>query len=176
MRGQQAFQEKRIGDYMFRVRMLDPETSEDLFLDLLKHLGPSVAAFLSEVKDITRVQELLEQSIGSPAMLAMIREFVDRLDKPTYHRIVRELAQVSQVKVADKWPILSEVQSEIFRGRIVLRLKWLWFALGVQYGGFFDDLGGAKDLLVFARGAGGEAISRSTSPTGSHDAGASGDS
>src|SRR5688572_14545525 len=167
MPGQMGYEEKGIGNHTFRVRMLDPETSEDLFLDLVKQVGPSVAAFLSEAKDLSNVQQLLEQSLGSPALLALVRELVDRLDKPTYHRMVRVLSEVSQIRVGDKWPQLTEVQAEIFRGRIPLRLKWLWFALGVQYGGFFDDLPDAKAALEAVRAAG---ASSSSSQSGSDGA------
>lgn len=148
--GREGYDEKRIGDHTFRVRMLDPETSEDLFLDLVKQAGPALAAFLSESEG--GINGLLEQSVGSPSVLAAVRELVDRLDKETYRRMCRVLSEVSQVRVGDdKWPMLPSVESEVFRGRIMLRLKWLWFALGVQYAGFFDDLGDAESLLALAR-------------------------
>lgn len=164
-------QEHKIGEYAFRVHQLPPDQAEELFLDLVKQVGPSIAAFLSEANGDS-LKGLLQKSVGSPAFLAMIRELVDRLDKTTYRQMCDVLAEVSQVQMGKAWPQLKTVESEIFRGRIMLRFKWLALALKVQYAGFFDDLGDAKALLAVAQGAGAE--SSSISRTGS--AGASGGS
>lgn len=129
----------------FRVSQLECEKAEDLLADMFKLLGPTGAAFLGQL-ELKQVAEgpagaLADTKLDSPGILAAMRELADRLDTQVYHRMCRELAQVTFVQMGDAWPKLSDVSAEIFAGKLTRKWKWFAFALEVQFSDFLSGLG-----------------------------------
>jgi hypothetical protein len=80
-------------------------------------------------------------AVGSGGVVAAVRELADRLDPERYQELCNVLAGVTRVLLGKETPLLKDVQSEVFRGKLPLKWKWLGFAMEVQYGGFFVGLG-----------------------------------
>jgi hypothetical protein len=153
--------EKSIDGVNYRVRMLDPLTANDILVDLLKVVGPSLGAVASgAMKDKDGVEKLLdglgEDAVGSESLERAIVSLVDRMQKPQLRDLINTLSGVTEVQVGGNWPALPEIFAVHFRGKLWAMYRWLGFALWAQYG-FSSTAGGAtslRDLLSALRSRG----------------------
>lgn len=138
----------------FRVRMLECEDAEDCLFDIFRMLGPTLAEMLgkAEGKGMPGLQSLLEKEVNWQLGVRVLGELSSSLDKQTYHAVCERLIAVSEVSLdgGKTWPALKTVQSETFRGKIMLKWRWLAFALEVNFSGFFGDISRAAGLAAQA--------------------------
>jgi hypothetical protein len=161
-------QERTIDDITYRVRQLPVKEAENVLIDLLKLLGPSAAASVGEMDLSGGLAAFGDKPLSAGVLVSGIRELADRLDKETYHRVCDTLAKVTDVQRGDKWPQLSGIADELWRGRIQHKWKWLKFALEVQYADFFGGWAALVDGVVAA------VVAKSSSSSQATSGGASG--
>lgn len=157
-------QETEIRGVRYRVRMLDPLKANDILIDLLAILGPSIGALGGKAVADGSISGLLD-SEDSPSFERAVSSFVQRLDKATFRRIVDELAKHTEFSEDDgeKWPRLSDQMQIHFRGRLGQMYRWLWFALKVQFADFFDGIESVTSLAERFVGPRSQAPSPNTS-------------
>ncbi len=115
----------------FVVYKLPPLDSNDLLIDILRALLPMAGSVAGGTK--AKGDSLLDLDIDADAMAGGVSALVAALDKPTIRNMISTLEGVSTVdgqKLKDQFPI-------VFRDDISSMYVWLWFALKVQYSGFF---------------------------------------
>lgn len=163
--------EQRIDGATYRVMMLDPETAEDVFFDLLRLAGPTLAGMLGKMEGNgiqAGLKSLADMQLNSDVIVGALREFSASFDKALYHDVCRRLAEVTLVSIdGKKWPPLSEVQGELFRGKLPTKWKWLAFAVKTNFAGFFSDISIGDGPAIEASG---KAESQSSSQQGSDGA------
>ncbi len=142
--------EEVIEGHKFQVFKLPPLDAQDLLLDILAAIGPSVGALAGGLKGDADTP-ITEREFDPTALSAGIGSFVRSLDKQTMRAMVKTLAEVSTVdgmKLTEQLPI-------VFREDLSLMYRWLWFALKVQYARFFALLpsGASGALGKLARAA-----------------------
>ncbi|KKK77284.1 hypothetical protein LCGC14_2855150 [marine sediment metagenome] len=149
--------EEEIEGHRFQVFKLPPLEAQDLLLDILAAVGPSVGSLAGGLKgdDDTPITE---RELDPAALSAGIGSLVRALDKKAMRDMVNTLAEVSTV---DGLPVKQQLPI-IFREDLSLMYRWLWFALKVQYARFFALLpsGASGALGKLARAA----SSQDTSP------------
>ncbi len=145
---------KKIGDYTYKILMLDPLTSADILLDIVKTIAPAAGAFgamFASKGNKTSISSILDGESeesggfgGNPESIERaIVGLIDRLERDKLHEIIEHMAKVTSFSKGDnKWPELSTAFNIHFRGHTAEMFKWLGFALKVQYGSFFSSQGG----------------------------------
>ena len=133
-------EEKRIGEFTYRVTQLDAITGRGAFTRLMKVGGPAIAK--------------LDEGVG-----AAFGELCTRLEVEDVHYFCDLFAKQTEVVQPDgKAPQLSDIFLFHFAGRYLEMMQWLTFAMKANFGSFF---GGAGALVAQARAA----ASASSSPT-----------
>lgn len=144
---QTDYQEKQIGDHWYRVGMLDPLTAQDLWIDIMKALGPALAAATKDVKDVESISDLLDGGKGIEALGGALGVLTQHLSAAQMRTLCSELSKNSfYSKDQSSWPRLDQSFNVHFRGRLDEMYGWLWFALGVNYGPLFKGIGRVTDL------------------------------
>lgn len=115
----------------YTVYMLDPTLALRLLRRILAVVSPAIGA-LAGAADKTSVAERVTPELFS----RIAAELFDRFDEKLLDDLVQKLGEVSMASGKR----VSDVASIHFRGRIGHMLKWLAFALRVQYADFFDGL------------------------------------
>jgi hypothetical protein len=126
--------EREIDGTRFRVTQLGALKATDLFVRLMQVLGPT-----------------LGEAVGSGAQVdpgKLIASLAMNLRSEDIAYMRDTLGLVSEVHVGaraqdDAWrPMHSrETYDEVFAGRMMLQIRWLTFALEVQFADFFGDGG-----------------------------------
>ena len=130
---------KEIDGVIYTVYMLPPKTAMDMLVDIGKVVGPSLGTIMDAASRNGGVSELLGMSVTSEFFSKAAGELFQRMDKAVLRSVIGQLAQVSMadgVKLEDTFDIH-------FRGKLGSMVKWLAFALKVQFGNFFSALGDA---------------------------------
>ena len=133
-------QERVIDGVTYSVYMLPPKTAMDLLVDIGKVVGPSVGTLVDAASSKGGAAALLEMSVTSEFFSKAASELFERMDKSVLRSVIDQLAKVS---MADGVKLESTLDIH-FRGKLGTMFKWLAFALQVQFGDFFNALGGAS--------------------------------
>lgn len=152
--------EKKIGDAVYRVTMLDPEAAEDVVIDLFRLCGPTIAGIIGKLEG-KGLKGLMDLQINGDVIVSALRELSSTFDKQLYREVCAKLMSVTAVSIdGKKWPRLADVQNELYRGKLQEKWKWIGFALEVNFAGFFADISsGAGPALEALAKAGSSSIS-----------------
>lgn len=154
-------QETRVIDGVeYKVTQLTASKGRAVLVRLFKLAGPAFGQLLDgvELKDTSKIT----------AFGKAIQEVSERMVLEDLEFLVETFAPTTQVKTGPGlWPDLSQIQEIHFAGEYPRMLKWLWFALQVNYRGFFSGPGVAAILAQFKAGAAPSASpATSTGPSG----------
>ena len=133
--------ERQIDGRTFVVHKLPPLDAQDILIDIIGAVGPAIGHVAAGVKvpsgpNDAKGSSLVDREIDPGALAGGIQSLVGALDKDTMRLMVNTFAKVSMV---DGMPLAEQIPI-LFREDFALMYKWLWFALGVQFGGFFKML------------------------------------
>ncbi len=139
--------EKTIGGHTYAVHMLPAMEGWRLFVELASAVGPSIGVVLDALPDTGSLKDFAlnaqkiatEEGIGAMDLKgdkieAAIRSVLKVVDPDFVERVTKQLAR--QTTVDGK--ALTDVFEFHFAGKIGGLVKWLAFALSVQYADFFD--------------------------------------
>jgi hypothetical protein len=123
---------KTIDDVQFEVGCLGIKQGRRTWIKLVQAIGPSFAAMHDQ--DLAGAASLIASQTALPDFF---EEIIDTF---------------AQVTLADGRPLVRPaVQEEYFAGKITLTLKWLQFALEVNYGDFFELLASSTAQVDLAK-------------------------
>lgn len=146
-------EEKRIGDYTYRVTQLDAIEGSRVFVRFTKTFGPALSSLNTDD---------FESTVGS-----LIAGFTSRLEEKDFEHYCRLFAKLTEVEGGDledgASPQLSDIFAVHFAGRYLELVRWLIFCFEVNFRGFFD---GAGDLLRKATASASKSPKASTSSSG----------
>ncbi len=163
--GQGTITTETIEDTTYGVYMLDPLVANDMLVDIIKTIGPSVGAILGSLGEADSKDDALNTKISSESMQAAFVEFSTRVSKIQLRETMNVLARKTEVQVGDTAKMLDSVFADHFRGRIGLMYRWFYFALKVQFADFFLYMGPAIARATQAAGtAGSSSLSTSIEP------------
>lgn len=143
---QDLLREKVIGDHTFEVRMLDPDTALELFVDLFAMFGPSLAALFEAADEDEDEGEGKEDR----AIAQAVQMLVTNLSKA---KLKNAVAVLSKVSFIDGAPLAATYKVH-FAGKLGLMVRWLAYALQVQFADFQDAFASIPGLQTVLRQAG----------------------
>jgi hypothetical protein len=148
-------QSKVIDGVTYRVAMLDPLAANDLLVDLMHVVGPSLGAGAGAFAGALGGGEGALDTKADPEMLdRAISGFFERVTKAKMRETIAVLAKVTTVEIGGKTPCLETILAEHFRGRLGKMYEWLAFAIQAELGDFFDlaerAIAGAAPLVQAA--------------------------
>lgn len=141
---------KTIDGHTYKVTQLPFKKGQKLLVRLYKTLGPAVSEFFAHLPDVKakelgnlKVTKLLPSIGGAMSVLA------ERLSEEELEFVTETLAEYSELnKGPEQWVKLKGEMEFHFAGRYGAYLKWLGFALGVNYANFLGETGTLKDLIA----------------------------
>jgi len=139
---------KTIGSSTYTVRLLAPDVAHDLFLEIMKSVGPALAGGVVD-------GDLANQDVSK-----VLKDILDRLDLETVKRARQLIKEVTEVSVNGKMLPLGTIYEIHFRGKLMELSQWLLFGLETQYSDFLDHLGLATDPDDQKKVAGNQSKSR----------------
>ena len=142
----------------FEMRYLDPQTSAELLTELAKVIAPSIAALI----EAQRPKQDADAQPEDAGLTAASTLFFRGLEPAMLRTLANTLAEVTLVDGAP----LSRTLPQVFRGRIDLYFKWLWWGATVQWGKCFGALAGAVENLPAMAAVSKRFASQSTSQGG----------
>ncbi len=124
-------EKKSIDGITFEVTQLGFKKGRQLFVRLLKLVGPSLAHVADSAKSIKEIP-----------LVPMIKAAVERLEDEDFDWIADVLGETTRFSEnGTQWPFLNAANREdLFAGRLTLFGRWVWFALEVNYADFFAAL------------------------------------
>jgi len=134
----------------YRVRHIDPLTAMDITVDLGKLFAPVFAAIggtiIASPDSKKQLNSLLdgETSGGdgnSEAIERSILGLFSNLSKDQVRFLIDTMTPVTEVKKGTNWPELGPIFPIHFRGKPASLLKWLAFAMRVNFKDFFSSMG-----------------------------------
>lgn len=136
---------EKIGDHKYTVHMLSPMVALDLLMDLGSMVGPSLGALVDAVAKGKQggkvgLEMLLDADLSADFFSRAAGELFAHVDKGKVHVVVETLRKISEI---DGKP-LDPVFEAHFTGRLGELMRWLAFALRVQYSDFWTALADAK--------------------------------
>jgi hypothetical protein len=146
-------QEKLIDGARYQVTQLPYSRGMPLGLKLAKVVGPAIAEGLKnlEIPSDASVRDLENLKIEKilPHLSAAVATLLERLDQETLSNLTDTLAEYTQIVSEGKSISLKDDMEIRFAGNYGTYLKWLGFALKVNFAGFLPELadGGLSDLL-----------------------------
>ena len=141
---------KRIGQHEYQVYMLPPLDAMDLLVDLSKVAGPTLGKLVDAVKGafgeggIESVMDIDTSDLSGDMISGAIAELVDRLDK----RMLRELIGTLSNKTLMDGKRLNAVFDAHFAGHLGEMMRWIVFALEVQYRDFWSALADTMPVVT----------------------------
>lgn len=163
--------EREIDGEVFTVDEMDPEAAFELVADVAEIVGPAVAAITGRAS----LGSVLDSDTSELDIGAVVKAITSGMPKDKLKAIRRAMLAITHVRTGTlsedgtvKTVKLGSVADALFRGKLMLQMKWLWFALEVQLSPFIGDL---RELLSSRMGSLG-LLSPSTSD-GSGQSGAS---
>lgn len=137
-------EEREIDGILYEVRMLDPDTAIDVLLDVVSMVGPSLAALFDGG----------DQTPSDHFMQGAIQALVTNADKAKVKATIKALASVSAYAESGdqhkRVPLTEAGYRLHFKGRFGTLIKWLAFALEVQFrdfGSAFENIPGLGTVL-----------------------------
>lgn len=131
------FQQRRIGDYTYRIKPLGVGKGKALLVRLARATGPALAAAIDGVGAGAGSLAQLPAGVLGPA----IKEFAAGLNEEDLDYAVEALAAETEVSSGGEWAQLGPLVEYHFRGAYDELLRWLVFALEVNYGSFLRAVG-----------------------------------
>jgi hypothetical protein len=141
---------KTIDGHTYRVTQLPFKLGQKLLVRLYKTMGPVFAGALAA---IPRLKE--DQSLGDLNGLQVltglanpVTALADRLTEDELAYVTDTLMEYTELhKGGDRWIKLDKEAEFHFSGRYGAYLRWMGFALGVNYTNFFGESGGLDALI-----------------------------
>jgi hypothetical protein len=143
-------QTRSIDGLQFSVTQLPGFKAMTMFHRLVRAIGPAAGALGKEIDLATLGKGKLEDILGNidlgqaaRGMLAAIPKLTESMSPAELEGITRELLESSTVVMENgvQGPLLPQFD-RVMQGRTSTALKLLAFAIGVNYGNFFDALKG----------------------------------
>lgn len=132
--------ERHIDGLRYTVTHMPTRKGLALLVRLTKILGPGLGAFLGGAGRAAR----LPGESGTEVALALgtsdaVHDLCERLDAGELQFAIDELARCTTVQVERDEPVLADIFDDHFAGRYDVLLRWLRFALEVNYARTFTD-------------------------------------
>lgn len=140
--------EKKIGEHTYTVHMLGAMEGWRLFVELASAVGPSIGVVLDALPESGSLKDFAikaqkfadgggigDMDLKGAKIEAAIRSVLQVVDPDFIQRVTEQLAKVT---IVDGAP-LPDVFELHFAGKIGSLVRWLAFALTVQYTDFFAD-------------------------------------
>ncbi len=128
-------QTKSIDGHRYTVQMLPAMLGQEMLQDILRIALPTVGALVGQANFSGGLKALLEKELNiERACLALMASH----DKQMVTNIIRQMAD--QTTVDDKMKLL-DVFDTWFQGEYGAMVKWLTFALGVNFDRFLSLIG-----------------------------------
>lgn len=143
---------------VYIMHMLPPLESNDLLIDVMKMIGPSLGAFFDSVSKGKGGFDF-ESELGPDFFTNAASSLFKSLDKTTVRNVINAFAKVTIVEGSGT---LDQTLAIHFAGRLPALYKWIAWGMRVQWGGLASAL---RDFLP-ARGADKTGLSLSQFPTG----------
>lgn len=133
---------QQVGDHTYRVSHLKTSKAQQMLVELLKLLGPALAALAgSSSVEAIDPKKLAESKLNPEFLGRAIQELAGRVDNAKVSWIVEQLRDATEVQLeadgGDKWVKLAPIYELHFPGRMREWVGWLQFALRVQFADFF---------------------------------------
>lgn len=139
-------QDRIIDGVTYRVGPLTAAVGRKLLVELKTILGPTLAEIVRGAGSLDMSEKsLLDMDLGPIANA--IAAFAEDVTPEKYEHIVTTLAGQSQYSEAGGNFIAFKMNTEHFRGRYLSELKWLAFALEVNYSDFLSVLNPTTNAL-----------------------------
>jgi hypothetical protein len=156
---QTSNQSTTIDGVTYTVYMLDPLEANDLMIDIGHVIGPSLGAIVAALKG-NDTESILDAEPDPELLKEAISGLFQRIEKRKMREIISMLARMTEVNIDGKSPRLDSILAMHFQGRLGKLYEWLWFAMKVQLGDFFDS---AKPAISRGVQLAGAAVSPSQS-------------
>ncbi len=133
----------------FEVTYLPYRKSRKLLVELLRTFGQSIGILIDSAGGFdakASMQALLVQKNQGNLFERIGHAFVSELSDEKLETVMAMLRDVTRVKQNGTWIDLNKAHDIVFLGEPLLLIRWLAFAIEVQYGDFFalrDALGQA---------------------------------
>lgn len=131
----------------FKVRHLSASKGLTMLTELIKMFGPAFGILIDSAGGLdakASITDLVSQKAPGNMFERGALALVGQLDNDRVQRMVSQLRDETEVQISGKWIELKGQYELLFRGQQLLLLRWLAFALEVQFGDFFalrDSLG-----------------------------------
>ncbi len=127
--------------------MLPPMDAMDMLVDLSKVAGPSLGTMIDAVKGAFGqggLEGVLEQELDGQMISQAITELVDRLDK----QVLRSLTATLAARTLMDGQKLHVIFDAHFTGHLGDMMRWIVFALEVQYRDFWSALADTMPVVA----------------------------
>lgn len=135
---QNQTQTEVIDGIRYTVRMLPARKGYKLALRMAKAAGPAIAMFVDKAVS-GGADAVLNESISEGTFSTAVATLVDRLDESTVDDVIQQMSECTE---ADG-QLLHRIFDLHFMGAYDRMVKWLAFALKVNFGNFTAALGDA---------------------------------
>lgn len=137
--------EHEIGGLTYKVTLLGSKRGLAMSVRIVKILGPTLSSFVDGVSG-GKGDGIESLALGGSDAL---REICARLQPDELASIAEELAKLTTVVIDDKRePRLIDIYDDHFAGHYDALMKWLAFALEVNFRSFFAGTAGVRALAV----------------------------
>jgi len=137
------------GPAQFTVSQLPAMRAGKLLMRLGKTIGPAIASLASAMD----VREGKDLDVSLDAMPASVAALFANLDGNELEYLTHELLDGATVTVNGQTVPVLQGFDLLMQGQIPAWFQLLWFALTVNYGNFFDALGGLGPGSTMAKAA-----------------------
>jgi hypothetical protein len=132
----------------YEMYMLPPMVSHDLFVDVVKMVGPSLGPVIDKLFSKAqgkKVKDLMDMEIGADFFAKAADSLFQNLKKETIENLIEKFKEVTHVSVSGKMVPLTQVFDIHFQGDLGPMYKWLGWGMKVQWGKSLSTLiGGVK--------------------------------
>jgi hypothetical protein len=146
---QQSIEIKEIDGKKFEMYMLTPIESNDLLIDVIKMIGPSLGPvfdmYFSKLKD-AGVENIMEQEVGGDFFSKAAKALFTDIDKVVLNECIRLFRTQTHVDGANLNN--DDVFTNTFSGKLGDLYKWLFWGMSVQWGkSLTDSISGLSGIL-----------------------------
>jgi hypothetical protein len=146
---QQSIEIKEIDGKKFEMYMLTPIESNDLLIDVVKMIGPSLGPvfdmYFNKLKE-AGTKDIMEQEVGGDFFSKAAKALFTDIDKVVLNSCIDKFKAVTTVDGA----MLKndEVFLNTFSGKLGDMYKWLFWGMSVQWGkSLTDSISGLSGIL-----------------------------
>lgn len=144
---QQQGTTSKINEHEYTMYMLPPMASHDLFVDVLKMVGPSIGPVIDALLQGGKFElaDFMQQELGADFFSKAASALFGGLDKKILRDCIKAFGDVTHV---DDMP-LAPIFDRHFQGELGAMYQWLLWGMRVQWGKSLSALGS----VVVAQGA-----------------------